>query len=553
MATGPEESPEDADLFIALQDRLASLTDDDVPDLIEWLRETPYLSAKQSARIVARALVNLLRVRAEKIPLYARTARSLSAEFADVGFPQLIFNEAIHKVFSYHVCVIENALLFFLHRLIREGLLARAVLVAKIAKFQRTKSNYFKNLNQLLLYFAPEIEAHDPALFAVMSRNLDSHPDAYVLPKAARMKMHYFDPHNWAGLLEDRDIAHCNDPLIRILIDDDVAALRLLSAAPGFDVDGPLDINPLCPFFALDCRPPLIGAAAFFGAAECFTFLMLCGANLDWTCGDGQTVAQLAVAGGNIEVVRQVQQARVKMAGCAPAAALFFRGDILEWLAGSDPGGVSSALSDAAASNNVAGARFCIARGSDVMRRDAAGLPALDRAAYYGGLETARLLLTSEAVRGDFDGMALALCHAAMAGRSCVVRLLMGDAGVDPSQMTADGIPVFRSVEQSHLHCTRLLLGDARSGATLESRRPDLFEVAARQYDPRVMRVCMEKYGEGVMQRLRVPTPVGVNGAYVLLTTVRANAYEVLDMLLETELIEALNQKVHGPVCFVFV
>jgi ankyrin repeat protein len=529
MARIPEESLQDPDLFIALQDRLASLTDGDVPDLIEWLRETPYLSGKQSARIVVRALINLLRVRAEKIPLYARTAKSLSSEFPDLDFPQLVFNEVIHKVFSYHVCVVENALLFFLHRLIREDLLTPGILVTKIAKFQRTKSNYFKNLNQLVLYFAPEIEAHDPELFSMLLRKLDFHPDAFILPKAARMKMHYFDPRNWAGLLEDRDFTHCNDPYMRILIDDDVAALRLLSASPGFEVERPLDINPLCPYVALDCRPPLIGAAAFFGAAECFTFLMLCGARLDSTCDDGQTVAQLAVAGGNIEVVRQVQQARVNMAGCTQAAALFFRGDILEWLAGSDPGGVSAALYEAATSNNVAGARFCIGRGCDVMRRDAAGLPAIDRAAYFGGLETTRLLLASESVRGDFDGMSLALCHAATAGRADAVRLLLASNCVDPAVPSIDGLAVMRAIEQSHIGCARLILEDPRSAVTMADGHfgKGLFVEATRQYDPRMLRLCMDGVGPGAIAR--------IEGACGLWNAVSINAFRVLQYLLVSE------------------
>jgi hypothetical protein len=270
----------------------------------------------------------------------------------------------------------------------------------------------------------------------------------------------------------------------------------------------------------LDDEPPLLSAAAFFAAVDCFRFLVAIGASIEIESLLGRTVTQHAVLGGSVAIVRQLEQRRFPFRGCLEYACLYHRNFLLDWLPAT-----SSPAHETAISNNAYAARFCLLKSLGLLKSDAGGFPPIDRAAYHGSLAVLHIFSLSPVVQD----LGLALCHAAMAGRSECVNFLI-QTGADPNSATADGLPLYRSVEQSHLACTRLLLDSAGSPETV-------LHLAARQYDPRVMGLCVGRFGwrGGVM-----------------LTAVRANSHEVLRFLLNTEMIELINEREVGVVRFVF-
>jgi hypothetical protein len=542
------------DLFMEMQEQLAALTAESSSDFISWVLASVIWSNADGARSFARALIGIIELRVLKIELYAALAKSLSSVPSSFDFSRILFNELLHKLFSYHFATINGGIFFFTDRLMAVGVIHGSALVRRIGKFSRTKRNFYRNLNHLLVYFAPEFWEFDRELFDSLSEALAFHPELFILSKTQSLIDKYFGVRAWEWLKSDRSVVSGHDPILSIFLEDDVACLRSLATSPGFSINGRFEPNGLSPFVALDWSPPLVGAAAFLGAVQCFRFLAASGADLDALADGDVTVAQLAAAGGSVEIVRLLQHWGADLRGCCAAAACWLQNDILEWLGDVRPHDIreklcgGNAALQAAHSNNVRGLRICVGLGIDVTGQDGKGRTPLARAAYCGSLEAVEVLLDVAAVRADWEGASLALCHAAMAGRPAVAELLIRRGGVDPSTMSADGIPVFRAVEQSHLAVTKILLADRRSAATLRTQEPDLFAVAARQYDPRVMAVCLDAFGPGILPRLRRPR----NYPSVLLIAVSADASDVLRMLLATDLIATLNEHEIGSVYFVF-
>lgn len=131
------------------------------------------------------------------------------------------------------------------------------------------------------------------------------------------------------------------DSLAFILRFDRLSDLQEIAARGPFDMNQRIEVSPYerCDF--VNHKPTLIQYAAFFGATKCFKWLYLNGADLS-LCDDprwndsvgyeGRSLAEFAVAGGNVEIVRLVEQTGAKFDGCAEIAVQFKWNLIAEWL-----------------------------------------------------------------------------------------------------------------------------------------------------------------------------------------------------------------------------
>lgn len=93
----------------------------------------------------------------------------------------------------------------------------------------------------------------------------------------------------------------------------------------------------------LQYQPTMLNIAEFYGAVDCFKFLIANGVcfyspkppNNPLNAGDECKYfndAHYAVAGGNIEIIRIVEQGGISFDGCAPIAAYFHHNDVYSWL-----------------------------------------------------------------------------------------------------------------------------------------------------------------------------------------------------------------------------
>jgi hypothetical protein len=125
-----------------------------------------------------------------------------------------------------------------------------------------------------------------------------------------------------------------NANLLSILSCDRASDLRGLMALPGFEVDHRIQRSLVFPFTAVGDQPTLLMVAAFFGASECFHLLLVCGADLrlrDFS-ENGRTVADFAVMGGNLGIVRACEQIHAEMRRTLPVAISCHRNDLFFWI-----------------------------------------------------------------------------------------------------------------------------------------------------------------------------------------------------------------------------
>lgn len=85
-----------------------------------------------------------------------------------------------------------------------------------------------------------------------------------------------------------------------------------------------------CP--RLHNRPPLLAVAAFYGAIHCFRYLLLQNADISKTDSAGTTVANLAVAGGDIDILNILEDAGASFQGTAFTAAETGNFEVFMWL-----------------------------------------------------------------------------------------------------------------------------------------------------------------------------------------------------------------------------
>jgi ankyrin repeat protein len=187
----------------------------------------------------------------------------------------------------------------------------------------------------MFAYFAPEICDGKPQLAERFISNLGNSAETRRLPSIFRAfadDLEGLQADHWHRLKNKRNFFKNQHSLFSILQLDDLPALQAVAQNPNFSVDVRIAPSLFMPSSVLFSHPSLVQAAAFFGAANCFRWLLLNGADIVSVDRDFLTLPQLAIAGGNIEIVRICQQYRLDFQGTIHAAVRYHRHSIFDWL-----------------------------------------------------------------------------------------------------------------------------------------------------------------------------------------------------------------------------
>jgi hypothetical protein len=184
----------------------------------------------------------------------------------------------------------------------------------------------------LFIWFAPELSLFDSSLFARMSNLFETtwqfeYNSAFLYDVYDRFES--FKKDDWKLLRECRI---CSNQLLELVISDNADSLQDLVSAPGFRIDQRIHASSFEWRIFLSDYPTLIQVASFYGSLKCFRYLLLNGADLGMCDFKGRSLAVYAVAGGNTEIVRILEQRDCSFAGCMSVACLFHRQPIVEWL-----------------------------------------------------------------------------------------------------------------------------------------------------------------------------------------------------------------------------
>lgn len=184
-------------------------------------------------------------------------------------------------------------------------------------------------------------------------------------------KIHIFSANNWKIHHQETTKGLHLSKIAICLINDDVETLQTFAS-------GDFNLNQTIPPYIfqrsplLNHYPTLIQYSAFHGSLNCFKYLLTNGALLDLKDADGMNLIQYAIMGGNIEIIRIIEQNNCSFNGAGQMAALYHHHKIFDWISltkdinYTEPTGrIGSILSQCIFSNNIRIFLLCYEKGFD--------------------------------------------------------------------------------------------------------------------------------------------------------------------------------------------
>lgn len=127
--------------------------------------------------------------------------------------------------------------------------------------------------------------------------------------------------------------SQCDAKLQRIIEDDNVIELEEIFASPDFDINDRISFIVSQPIIDANLcdNMTLIELSALCGSIKCFRFLFINDAELERD--EEFSLIQLAIAGGNVEIIQILEQARILPdQACITYAIILHRIEIFDWL-----------------------------------------------------------------------------------------------------------------------------------------------------------------------------------------------------------------------------
>ncbi|OHT11598.1 hypothetical protein TRFO_18848 [Tritrichomonas foetus] len=330
-----KEILDEAELVSNLQDNLKDLDKDGIDDFLNYFLKSKFSSEDRFHQFFQNLHV-CLRERPLSIFIYADTIYRIFCELKEPLNQKFKdeFTFAVHyRISEIDVAFDEPQLVFIINLLLERSFYTKEEIVEICKKLIKTKSLIVTQIS-VMFFFAPEMIELQQKLFDRFMKecnnlNLSSW---FIFDRYSMAKKLYYDTNDWGKWREIRKTLHFGNPLFKSLIEDDVELLKLLSSHPNFSPNDTIKIPFMAPFDYLHQDPPILGVSAFFGSVKCFRHLSMLGADFEASDIIHHTPAQFATAGGNLEIIRFIEQHQCDFSGCLQVAAGFSRYDFFEYL-----------------------------------------------------------------------------------------------------------------------------------------------------------------------------------------------------------------------------
>lgn len=284
-------------------------------------------------------------------------------------------------------------------------------------------SEDIEDFARFFTYFAPEINECDKAFYTTALSALGGMDDEMEQRKD-----------NWKLLKINRNNLFTGE-LENAILKDDVEKLRQIAKTDDeFDPDQ--SVEPA----GFECNPwlrgraiPLVSYAALCSAEKCFKFLI--NSPIDVLEEDGLkwNPIHFAIAGGNLQIIKLLEERKVPFDGCTIPATLFYQNSILKWLINDKGLGSDDTLNGesgfhaAAKVNNIEAAQILAEKGVNPNDRDDSGrTPLFYCSSNSGPLNVLEFLLNRGFNINDVDDdRSTPLFHAAEKGDFKLVEFLV--------------------------------------------------------------------------------------------------------------------------------
>jgi hypothetical protein len=323
------------DSLISLQEFVLGITDDSVEESLTTMMSSEWIQSPLGVCQLARAIMATVNIRPLQIAALASFAsqlfRKVGPRSPAVELKPHIFSH-IFRIFEYtKPFPNESAYFCFLYECYCHGLFEIEAIFRRLHKMDKQK--FFRlSVCWLFCYFAPEMERTNPVLFNRLHSKLSKMSGNIPLP-FLKFSEQFTKLKADSGTLfkSQRHYFGHSQTLISRIREDDADGLRQISCHPNYSTETRIAATPFTPF-SDQHFPTLIQIAAFFGAVNCFKFLISQGAELRVTDHNDMTLPQFAVAGGNIEIIRLCEQCGLHFLGALHTVVRYQRNEIFDWL-----------------------------------------------------------------------------------------------------------------------------------------------------------------------------------------------------------------------------
>lgn len=313
-----------------LQDSLFDLNVDNLESIKNFLQEKVFQIINESniSRFI-HCLFTATEYRVLDVFLYCKLLQdivhSLSQEINDIIKKHLL------STFRTTAGIV-GPRCFFLRQCMLHDIISAHEIVISITSYYHSKPNNPERIIHTFCWFAPELEAHNPSLFNHVINSLKQSMDSGMIYPPHKNFMLFYDQfrqNNWELFKSITSYGFNPDMFSFILLRDDVEALK---SSQYFDIEFRLQETIFDCSHILDTRPYLIQAAAFFGAVQCFKFLIEKGAHPEEIANKQKTLIDFAVAGGNLEILQIMKEKEMNFDSAIDTAVVFHRKNVVEWI-----------------------------------------------------------------------------------------------------------------------------------------------------------------------------------------------------------------------------
>ena len=472
-----------SDCYIELQNAIARLNRENLEDSIVYLLGSSFTQTEDGVRSLVSNFIAGGQYHPDSIPLIVtvivRLVQSWSEKDATKGFPGLFreyFMEHVFHRFSFRKAFL--AIMFFLFHIHRCGVLEMKEIVEHVepiffAAFKQTRSLESEEslsplyITAFLSFFGPVLERDFPEFFKKCNDALtQERATGCYIPECIEYSFFNeykrFRENDWSlWNMELGDQPECVT-MFDAIRQDNVNMLQMFSSGAGFDSNARAAPSVLEPsVFMMNSMEPtlptLLQTAAYHRAIKCFKFLVLNGAKMDVRDAKNRSIVEYALAGGNVEIIRNVQQQMEIPEAMVSIPVEFHYFNVFEWLFLSHfnitedmtedvkeriEQSVASLLRIAAAVNNIEVLRYVLQKEVDVNAVDELRWTALHYAADNGHYETVVILLQVPGIllNPQSEKGWSPLHRAAMMGHFRVLELLLKNPKVDVNMQNYSGV-----------------------------------------------------------------------------------------------------------------
>ena len=218
--------------------------------------------------------------------------------------------------------------------------------------------------------FAPLIEELEPQLFLECEKEFLKYCHSSNSPISLMgldSKWNFLKENNWENHQKSIELGHSPSSLAIIIDNDDVNTLELIYARNENIINDHIEPSIFSHNHFIQSHPSIFQYSAFKSSIKCFKFLLLNGADPNEVANNDFSIIHFAIAGGNYEIIRILEQKQINFDGSLQIACYFYQNEIFSWLYNSKfpnlfqySWGYGTVLHQAAKSNNIEKALLCM-------------------------------------------------------------------------------------------------------------------------------------------------------------------------------------------------